>query len=190
MKIIRKETEKMVYVLLAEGFEEIEALAPVDLLRRAGLTVVTVSVGKENTVTGAHGISVATDAHITDIEDCSEAELLLLPGGMPGTTNLNASSDVHRLIDSAVAGGKRIAAICAAPMILGGRGILEGKCATCYPGFEDYLKGSTEIGGRVVTDGLITTAKGAGVAVEFALELITLICGAEISEKIKNGIFA
>lgn len=180
----------MVYVLLADGFEEIEALAPVDLLRRAGLTVVTVSVEDGSVVTGAHGISVATDAHISDIEDCSEAELLMLPGGMPGTTNLNASNDVHRLIDSATANGKRIAAICAAPMILGEKGLLDGKNATCYPGFEEHLKGAKEVGGRVVTDGLVTTAKGAGAAVEFALELISLLCGAEISEKIKNGIFA
>ena len=180
----------MIYVLLADGFEEIEALAPVDLLRRAGLTVVTVSVGEDSVVNGAHGISVATDANISDIEGCEDAELLMLPGGMPGTTNLNASKDVHRLIDSAVKGGKRIAAICAAPMILGEKGLLEGKNATCYPGFEQHLLGAKEIGGRVVTDGLITTAKGAGVAVEFALELVSLLCGAESAEKIKNGIFA
>ena len=180
----------MIYVLLAEGFEEIEALAPVDLLRRAGLKVVTVAVGDGTVVTGAHGIAVVTDANITDIEDCNGAELLMLPGGMPGTTNLNGSADVHRLIDSAVNGGKRIAAICAAPMILGQRGLLSGKNATCYPGFEEYLAGAREIGGRVVTDGLITTAKGAGVAVEFAIELISLICGGDVAEKIKNGIFA
>ena len=180
----------MIYVLLAEGFEEVEALAPVDLLRRAGLEVVTVSVGEGSVVTGAHGISVATDAHITDIESCADAELLLLPGGMPGTTNLNGSQDVHRLIDSAVMGGKRIAAICAAPMVLGEKGLLNGKNATCYPGFEQHLLGAASVGGRVVTDGLITTAKGAGVAVEFGLELIKLLCGGEESEKIKNGIFA
>ena len=180
----------MIYVLLADGFEEVEALAPVDLLRRAGLTVITVSVGEGSVITGAHGISVATDAHISDIEGCEDAELLMLPGGMPGTTNLNASEDVHRLIDSAVMGGKRIAAICAAPMILGEKGLLEGKSTTCYPGFEQHLIGAKEIGGRVVTDGLITTAKGAGVAVEFALELVSLLCGAESAERIKNGIFA
>ena len=101
----------MVYELLADGFEEIEALAPADLLRRAGISVVTVSIGEGSVVTGAHGISVATDAHISDIEDCSDAEMLILPGGMPGTTNLNASEDVHKLIDSAVENGKRIAEI-------------------------------------------------------------------------------
>ena len=180
----------MIYVLLADGFEEIEALAPVDLLRRAGLTVVTVAVGDGSVVTGAHGISVAADAHITDIEDCGKAELLILPGGMPGTSNLNASADVHRLIDGAVKNGKRIAAICAAPMILGEKGLLEGKNATCYPGFEDHLKRAASVGGRVVTDGLITTAKGAGVAVEFAAELISLLCGSDTAERIKNGIFA
>lgn len=180
----------MIYVLLADGFEEIEALAPVDLLRRAGLTVVTVSTEEGSVVTGAHGIAVATDAHISDIESCDDAELLILPGGMPGTTNLNENEDVHRLIDSATAGDKRIAAICAAPMILGEKGLLEGKNATCYPGFEEHLKGAAEIGGRVVTDGLITTAKGAGAAVEFAIELISLLCGRETAERIGNGIFA
>lgn len=180
----------MIYVLLADGFEEIEALAPVDLLRRAGLTVVTVSAQEGSAVTGAHGISVTADANISDIEGCEAAELLLLPGGMPGTTNLNASKEVHRLIDSAVENRKRIAAICAAPMILGEKGLLAGKNATCYPGFEEYLKGAASVGGRVVTDGLITTAKGAGVAVEFAVELISLLCGTEIGERIRNGIFA
>ena len=180
----------MVYELLADGFEEIEALAPADLLRRAGISIVTVSIGEGSVVTGAHGISVATDAHISDIEDCSDAEMLILPGGMPGTTNLNASEDVHKLIDSAVENGKRIAAICAAPMILGEKGLLNGKNATCYPGFEAHLKGAKEVGGRVVTDGLVTTAKGAGAAVEFALELISLLCDTETAEKIKNGIFA
>ena len=180
----------MVYVLLADGFEEIEALAPVDLLRRAGLNVVTVSVGEDNTVTGAHGISVAADVNINDIEDCTEAELLFLPGGMPGTTNLNESEQVHKLIRSANEQNKRIAAICAAPMVLGGEGILEGKNATCYPGFEKYPTGATVTDKKVVTDGLVTTGKGAGAAVEFALELISLTCGTDTAEKIRNGIFA
>lgn len=180
----------MIYALLADGFEEIEALAPVDLLRRAGLTVATVSVANNGSATGAHGITVSTDVNISEVRSCEDAELLFLPGGMPGTTNLNNSAHVHRLIDSATAREKRIAAICAAPMILGERGMLTGKKATCYPGFEGYLAGAEEIGGRVVTDGLITTAKGAGAAVELAIELISLLCGKETAEKIKNGIFA
>ena len=180
----------MIYVLLANGFEEIEALAPVDLLRRAGLEVVTVAVGDSNVTVGSHGLPVTADRHISDIKGCEDSELLILPGGMPGSTNLNASKEVHRLIDSAVKHGKRLAAICAAPFVLGEKGLLKDKNATCYPGFEDHLKGAKQIGGRVVTDGLITTAKGAGAAVEFALELVTLLCGTETAESIKNGIFA
>ena len=178
----------MVYFFIAEGFEEIEALCPLDLLRRAGIDAKTVGVGSRE-ITGSHGITVKCDMRDDELCD-SSADMIFLPGGMPGTLNLRSCETVIKAVLDANERKAYIAAICAAPMILGGRGILEGKCATCYPGFEDYLKGSTEIGGRVVTDGLITTAKGAGVAVEFALELITLICGAEISEKIKNGIFA
>ena len=180
----------MVYVLLADGFEEIEALAPVDLMRRAGLKVVTVSVNDNADVMGAHGISVKADALIGDISDCKGVELLMLPGGMPGTKNLDASPCVHRLIDSAVQYGARIAAICAAPMILGKRGMLAGKQAVCYPGFEEYLAGAEISDKRVVSDGNITTGKGAGAAVEFGLELITLLCGVTAANGIKNGIFA
>ena len=180
----------MIIVLLAEGFEEIEALAPVDLLRRAGLTVVTVSCGKDNTVCGAHGIAVDAEKNISEMTDCKNAELLVLPGGMPGTLNLDACEGVHRLISSAVAEKKRIAAICAAPMILGKLGLLEGKTAVCYPEFEEYLSGASISEKRVVTDGLITTAKGAGAAVDFALELAALLCGENTAENIRNGIFA
>ena len=180
----------MVYVLLANGFEEIEALAPVDILRRAGLTVSAVSCNDDNVVCGAHGITILADGNIKEITDCKDAELLVLPGGMPGTLNLDSCEGVHRLIDSALAENKRIAAICAAPMILGKREILKGKNAVCYPGFEEYLLGASVSDKRVVTDGLITTSKGAGAAVDFALELVTLLCGKNTAENIRNGIFA
>ena len=177
----------MVTVFLAQGFEEIEALAPVDLMRRAGLTVITVAVGEGSVVTGAHGMSVATDAHINDIEDCEEAELLMLPGGMPGTSNLNASAAVHRLIDSALYGGKRVAAICAAPMILGKMGLLNGKKAVCYPGFEEYLKGAEISDQKVVSDGKIITAKGVGAAVEFGLLLVEAIKDKATAKKLRRS---
>ncbi|MBR2461060.1 MAG: DJ-1/PfpI family protein [Clostridia bacterium] len=180
----------MVYVLLAEGFEEIEALAPVDLMRRAGLNVVTVAVGDELTVNGAHGIAVIADRLISEIADLRGARLLMLPGGMPGTKNLDADSRVHRLITEAVESDVRLAAICAAPMVLGKRGLLRGREAICYPGFEEYLDGAVLSEHNVVTDGLITTAKGAGVAVRFGLELIALLCGEQTAEKIGHGIFA
>ena len=180
----------MVYVLLAEGFEEIEALAPVDLMRRAGLDVVTVAVGDGKAVVGAHGITVTADALIGEIADAKGAELIMLPGGMPGTRNLDASPSVHALLDEAERGGVRVAAICAAPMILGKRGALRGKSAVCYPGFEQYLDGAEISDLKVVTDGKITTGKGAGAAVEFGLELVALLCGKETADGIKNGIFA
>jgi len=180
----------MVYVLLAEGFEEIEALAPIDLMRRAGLKVVTLSVGSKKEVVGAHGITVIADALIGDIKNADGARLIMLPGGMPGTKNLDASSAVHALLDGAERAGIRTAAICAAPMILGKRGALRGKRAVCYPGFEQYMDGAETADAKVITDGSITTGKGAGAAVEFGLELVTLLCGKETADGIKNGIFA
>lgn len=178
----------MIYVLLAEGFEETEALAPVDLMRRAGLAVTTVAVGDGIAVRGSHGIQVNADLMISEIPENAPIELLMLPGGMPGTTNLDASGDVHRLIDSAIGQGARLAAICAAPMILGKRGDLKGLRAVCYPGFEKYLDGAVPCGGRVVTDRLVTTGAGAGAAIEFALELIAQLRGSDTAENIKNAI--
>ncbi|MBQ9115664.1 MAG: DJ-1/PfpI family protein [Clostridia bacterium] len=180
----------MVYVLLADGFEEIEALAPVDLMRRAGLNVKTLAVGEGLTVRGAHGICVEADGKEADADGVDGVELIVLPGGMPGTMNLDSSKAVHRLIDLAVSNKIRIAAICAAPMILGKLGLLCGKRATCYPGFEEYLDGAELCEALVVTDGLITTSKGAGAAVDFGLELVSLLCGEKIAENIGHGIFA
>lgn len=182
--------KSMVYVFLADGFEEIEAIAPIDLLRRAGAEVITVSITDTALVRGAHGISVHADTVIKEITDLEGAELLMLPGGMPGTANLDASSDVRLLIKKAVEKEIRLAAICAAPSVLGKMGLLSGKEAVCYPGFEEYLSGAVIRDKKTVTDGLITTAKGAGAAVEFGLELVSLLYGKQRSENIKNGIFA
>lgn len=163
----------MIYVLLAEGFEEIEALTPVDLLRRAGLEVQTVGVtGK--TVTGSHGIPVVADVTPDEMGAC---ELLILPGGMPGAKHLDEWEGMDPLLARVTDEGGRIAAICAAPMILGKRGYLKGRWAVCFPGFEDTLIGANLAGGRVITDGPYTTAIGMGAAHEFGAELVSCLLG-------------
>ena len=181
----------MVYVFLAEGFEEVEALAPVDLLRRAGVIVETVSINSERrSVTGARGIYVMADKSIDDI-DVSAADMLVFPGGMPGTLNLDGCDKLMKMLDDAVNSGKKIAAICAAPAkILGKRGYLNGRRATCYPGLEEELKGALLSSENVVTDGNFITSKGLGTAVEFGLELIAALCGREKSIEIKKSVVA
>ena len=179
----------MIYTFLADGFEEIEALCPVDIMRRAGLTVTTVGIGGREIV-GSHGITVRAD--ISDSELCAEdIELIFLPGGMPGTKNLDASKAVHQAIDLAIEQNAYIAAICAAPMILGKRGILNKKEAVCYPGFENYLDGATvPADKKIVTDGMIITAKGMGVATDLGLEIVRVLCGKEKSDALRKAIIA
>ena len=179
----------MIYTFLADGFEEIEALCPVDIMRRAGLTVTTVGIGGREIV-GSHGITVRAD--ISDSELCAEdIELIFLPGGMPGTKNLDASKAVHQAIDLAIEQNTYIAAICAAPMILGKRGILNEKEAVCYPGFENYLDGATvPADKKIVTDGKIITAKGMGVATDLGLEIVRVLCGKEKSDALRKTIIA
>ena len=180
----------MIYMFLAEGFEETEALAPLDLLRRAGLEVVTVGVGGKNVV-GAHGIPVLADIADKELDiGACPIEAVILPGGMPGTLNLDASEKVHMAVDAAVGSGAIIAAICAAPLILGQKGLLSGKEAICYPGFEDKLKGARISEKKVVRDGNVITAKGMGAAVEFGLELISALQDPEAADKIKSAIMA
>lgn len=181
----------MIYLFLAKGFEEIEALAPVDLLRRAGKSVATVAVGSGREVVGAHGIAVTADMTIDEITDGEDAEMLILPGGMPGTKNLAACERLSELLVSAANDGKTyIAAICAAPSVLGELGILKGKKATCYPGFEAYLEGAIISDERVVADGRILTAAGMGVAVEFGLAAVRMLCGEEEAERLRNSVIA
>ena len=178
----------MVYMFLAEGFEEIEALSPLDLLRRAGVEIKTVGIGSQ-TVCGAHGISVLADMSDVEMQDFS-AEMIILPGGMPGTLNLDASNTVHKAIDEAAQNGSYIAAICAAPSILGTLGLLRGKEAICYPGFEEKLLGAKISENRVVVDDKIITAAGMGVALEFGLALVEILCGKEKSEALRKGVIA
>ena len=168
----------MIYIFLADGFEEIEALCPLDILRRAGVEVQTVGVGGKREITGAHGIRVLAD--IADTELCSDSpELILLPGGMPGTKNLDASDVIRATVLDAHARGAFVAAICAAPSILGKMGLLEGVEATCFPGFEPYLDGAILSDKKVVRDGRIITAKGMGVALEFGLCIVEALLGKE-----------
>lgn len=205
----------MIYMFLAPGFEEVEALAPLDLLRRAGLKVTTVAVrdaayaatlqhyrdiGTSATnlwskdsllVTGAHGITVTADiteaAFAGHLFQDFAPEALILPGGMPGTTNLDASPLVESALELAAAKDAYLCAICAAPLVLGKRGYLVGKRATCYPGFESYLEGAT-VGGKVIRDGKVITAAGMGVAQEFGFEIISALVSPEKAGEIREAI--
>ena len=181
----------MVYVFLADGFEEIEALTPVDLLRRAGVEVAVVSIYPDRkAVTGARGINVTADIKINET-DISRSDIAVLPGGMPGTVNLLECDKLMDMVDELYRQGKRIAAICAAPArILGSKGLVRGKKATCYPGMEELLEGATVVTDTVVTDGNITTSRGLGTAVDFACELVKLLCGQDKSDEIRRSVVA
>lgn len=179
----------MILMFLANGFEEIEALTPLDCLRRVGETVVTVGLGGRE-ITGSHGITVLADTD--DAHLPAEApDMVILPGGMPGSSTLDASPVVDRVLADAAARGAYLCAICAAPMVLGKRGYLEGKLATCYPGFEQYLKGATvrdDIG--VAEDGSIITAAGMGVALDFALALVAARKGSQVAADLSKSLQA
>ncbi|MBQ7588427.1 MAG: DJ-1/PfpI family protein [Lachnospiraceae bacterium] len=164
---------KECYVFLAEGFEEIEALTVVDILRRDNIVVQTVSITKDAMVEGAHRIPVRADKLLKDIR-LSDAALLVLPGGMPGTLNLKECEPLMEMVKEFGATNRRIAAICAAPTVLGDLGLLEGKRACCYPGMESQLAGAQVSMDEVVTDGNITTSRGLGTAIPFALELVRI----------------
>ncbi len=179
----------MVYILLADGCEEIEALTPYDMLLRADIEVKTVSMNKEPAVTGAHGITFSADTTMDEVTDVPE--MLVLPGGMPGTTNLDNDPRTHRMIRQTEEAGGYLAAICAAPMILGNSGFLEGKTVTFYPGFEKYMIGAKcDESRKVITDGKVITARGMGAAVDFGAALIAALKGDEAAEKVIKSIRA
>lgn len=182
----------MIYVYLADGFEETEMTAPLDLMRRAGLEAKTVSVTGKREVTGSHGITYIADMMMNDPEyDIKKAELIMLPGGMPGTLGLENNESVRSALLYASENNIRIAAICAAPSVPGKLGLLKGKKAVCYPGFEQYLEGAIDGGScKCVVDGNFITAVGMGASVQFGLTIVQELCGSEISEKLKNGILA
>jgi 4-methyl-5(b-hydroxyethyl)-thiazole monophosphate biosynthesis len=177
----------MIYEFLADGFEEVEALAVVDVLRRAECEVKTVSIMASKTVMGAHDVPVAADIMFADC-DFADAELVILPGGLPGATNLADHAGVTELLKKQNASGKRIAAICASPAkVLAKHGLLNGKKATCYPGLEAELTDAQPVEDVVVTDGNITTSRGPATAVAFGLELARLMAGEKKAEEVRDG---
>ena len=171
-----------VYVFLTEGFELVEALAVVDVLRRASIDVVTVSIMDKKTVMSAQKVEVVADTMFAD-NDYSKADVLFLPGG-PGTKGLEAHEGLVAVLKKHFADGKQLAAICAAPSVFGHLGFLEGKQATCFPGFEKELKGADYTGTHTVTDGNIITAKGAGCAIEFGHAIVSLAVSKDAADKV------
>ena len=177
---------KTSYLFLANGFEEIEALGTVDVLRRGGLDVKTVSISDSNEVVGAHSVKVIADALICEI-DTSDAEWLILPGGMPGATNLYECETLREMLLAHNAKGGKIGAICASPaVVLGQMGLLEGKEATCYPGFEELCKGAKMIDARGVVDGNIVTANGPSSTLNLAYEILKIELGKMRADKVMN----
>ncbi len=176
-----------VYVFLADGFEEIEGLTVVDILRRAGVETQMVSIMGQKLVTGSHQIPIQTDLCIEDA-DFSSADLLVLPGGMPGTKHLGACEVLNKQLVKFCEEGKKVAAICAAPSVLGDLGLLKGRKAACYPGFEERLTGAEVIYEKVAVDGNITTSRGMGTAIPFALSLVAQLVSEEKAEELKKGI--
>lgn len=175
-------------IFFAEGYEEVEALTVVDLLRRAGMDIDMVSLTEKQMVTGSHGITVQMDV-IYQEADFEGADILILPGGMPGTKNLLAHQGLkERLVAFAADSTKKVAAICAAPSVLGAHGILKGRKATSYPGFEDKLDGAVVKEEPVVTDGNVITSRGMGTAIEFAAAIIEAYCGKDKADAILQGI--
>ena len=175
-------------IFLAEGFEEVEALTVVDLLRRAEIAVDMVSITDKQMVTGSHKITVEADVMFADA-DFAGADILILPGGMPGTNNLLAHEGLkEKLLAFAKDASKKVAAICAAPTVLGAHGILQGKNATCYPGHEDKLLGANIRKEPVVVDGDIITSRGLGTAIDFAAAIISAYCGEAKAEEILKAV--
>lgn len=177
----------MIYVFLAQGFEETEAVAPIDILRRCEKEVITVGIG-DNIIKSSHGLVFVTDTEDKLIELNSDLEMIVLPGGMPGTINLEKSEVVQKAIDYCVENNIFIGAICAAPSILGHKGLLNGRKAVCYTGFENQLTGAEVLDVPAVIDGQFITARGAGAAVEFGLKLVEALISEERSRKVREAI--
>ncbi len=174
------------YLFLAEGFEEIEALTVVDMMRRAGMEIRTVAITGEKSVTGAHGIPVTADLTLAEAP-LDEALWLILPGGLPGADNLANCAPLIEALKAHAAQERPVAAICAAPYVLGACGILKGRKATCYPGFEKRMSGATPTGNMVEIDGSVVTGKGPAAAAEFASTIIRLTYGDEAARTVRKG---
>ena len=174
-----------IYLFLADGFETVEALAPVDVMRRAGIEVVTVSIMGRREVVSAQNVTVLADTLFEDV--CyNDADALVLPGGGVGTDNLSAHMPLRAELADAYAKGTLVAAICAAPMVFGRMGILEGKKATCYPGCESDLFGATYTAAAVEQDGNIITACGPGVSFDFGFAIAERLCGSEVVATLRS----
>lgn len=178
---------KKAYLFFAEGFEEVEALTVVDLLRRGKVNCITVSVSGDYDVTGSHGITIRAD-RLFDEKDLTDADMIILPGGMPGTNNLKAHAGLDKLIRQYDKDGKYLAAVCAAPTVYGEKGLLEGKNATCYPGMEEGLKGANARNDSVVHDGQYITSRGMGTCIDFGLKLLELLENKEIADTIGKAV--
>jgi len=182
-----------VYVALADGFEEAEAILPYDILYRAGAEVVKFSISDSLMVTSSHGVTMQADALLADI-DAGDGDMLFLPGGMPGSTNLAHSEALASLISDYVAGGKYLVAVCAAPMVFGQLGLLDGKRATCYPGFEDTLTGARLLKETVVHDGQFITGCGAGAGFVLGAKMVEVLMGKEAADAVLHqmmfGVYA
>lgn len=172
-----------VYLFLTDGFEETEALATVDVMRRAALPVVTVSLTGQQTVTGSHQIGVESDSLFEEV-DFSDASMLVIPGG---TTKFAEHEGLLSLVNRKYAEGIRLSAICAAPMVFGISGLLKGRKATCYPGFEKYLEGAEVTGTMVQEDGLFITAKGPAAALPFGYAIVEALCGKETADSVRRA---
>ena len=178
---------KKIGVFFAEGYEEIEALTVVDICRRCGLGVDMVSVTEELMVTGSHGIGVRMDKGFSSA-DFQEYDMAVLPGGMPGTKNLEAHEGLMAQVDAYYAGGKYVAAICAAPSIFGHRGILKGRRACCYPGIEAHLEGAEVTAGPVEIADNVITSRGMGTAMDFALAIVEVLSGKEKAQEMAEAV--
>ncbi|KJF45396.1 DJ-1 family glyoxalase III [Draconibacterium sediminis] len=180
---------KKIAVHLADGFEEIEAISIIDVLRRAGFDVTVVSMNKSMEVNGAHEITVKADALFEDL-DYDNINMIVLPGGMPGAANLKAHSGLREQILNFNDMKKPLAAICAAPMVFGNLGLLKEKKATCYPGFEEELHGAIITGEAVEEAENIITGKGAGVAIKFALKIVEKFKGKDVADELATKMIA
>ena len=176
----------MIYQFLATGFEDIEALAPLDIIRRAGLEIKTVSITDEKTVYSAHGVGVVADAVLADV-DLTDADMFVLPGGLPGSVHLDKCEPLRQAIMNHYKAGKPLAAICAAPMVYGRLGILKGVKATCYPGVQEKLDGAQYTGEIVTKDGQFITGRGPAAAMEFGYVIAEHFLGDEAVAPLREG---
>lgn len=178
---------KKIGIFMADGCEEIEGLTVVDIVRRAKMEIVMISITGKREVTSSHQVTFLTDALAAEV-DYDTLDGIVLPGGMPGTLNLQADETVNKVIRQFAVDGKLVCAICAAPSVLGAAGILEGKCATCHPGFEEKLTGAKVEEKEVVVDGNVITSRGMGTAIPFALEIVRYFADDEAVEQVRKGL--